>query len=127
LAVAPGDTLLVPALATGPRTLIKLDVEGHESEAVAGLCGTIDRLAPMLITELIPERLSAHPSTLFSMLVPRGYRAFALGLRRTGLRRHELALRAVHALGDVTEQCDLLWLPPNDGLGFERCMGKDLS
>jgi FkbM family methyltransferase len=122
--VAPGDTLLGPALATGRRTLIKLDVEGHESEAVEGLCATIDRLAPVLITELIPERLSAHPSTLFSMLLPRGYRAFELGLRRTGLRRHELALRAVHGLGDVTEQCDLLWLPPNDGLGLERFMGK---
>jgi hypothetical protein len=58
-------------------------------------------------------------------LGPRGYRAFELGLRRAGVRRHELTLRPVHGLSDLTEQCDLLWLPANDGLGFERfVMGK---
>jgi hypothetical protein len=44
------------------------------------------------------SKLVLYPCTLFSTLLPRGYRAFELGLRRTGLRRHALTLRPVQAL-----------------------------
>jgi FkbM family methyltransferase len=123
--VAPGDDLLADTLLPDRRTLVKLDVEGHEAEAVEGLRGTIDALQPVLLTEVIPERFSqSHPCRLFPVLMRRGYRCFELGLRRSGMRRQELTLRPVRAFSELIEQCDLLWLPPDDSFGFERFTGS---
>ncbi len=119
--VAPGDELLADALRPDRRTLIKLDVEGHEPEAVEGLRGIIDAQQPVLLTDVIPERFTAsHPCRLFPVLLSRGYRCFELGLRKSGMRRHELTLRPVRVLSELIGQCELLWLPPDESYGFEQ-------
>jgi FkbM family methyltransferase len=119
--VVPGDRLLGGALTPDRRTLIKLDVEGHEAEAVQGMLDTLDRLRPVVLTEVIPERFSdSQPCGLFPLLFGRGYRCLELGLSRTSMRGHQLTLRPVDGLSDLREQCDLLWLPPNQQYGFER-------
>jgi FkbM family methyltransferase len=123
--VAPGDDLLADTLRPERRTLIKLDVEGHEAEAVEGLRGVIDSLRPVLLTEVIPERFSpSHPCRLFPVLMSRGYRCFEIGLRRSGVMRRELTLRSVRSFSDVLTQCDLLWLPPDQSFDFERFMSS---
>ncbi|HEY6881649.1 MAG TPA: FkbM family methyltransferase [Polyangiales bacterium] len=119
--VAPGDDLLADTLLPERRTLIKLDVEGHEAEAVEGLRTTIDSLRPALLTEVNPERFTpAHPCRLFPVLLSRGYRCYEIGLRRGGVMRQELTLRPVRAFAELIAQCDLLWLPPGESFGFER-------
>jgi FkbM family methyltransferase len=53
--VVPGDSLLADSLTPDRRTLIKLDVEGHEPEALRGLLKTVDRLRAAVITENHPR------------------------------------------------------------------------
>lgn len=123
--VAPGDDLLADTLLPDRRTLIKLDIEGHEAEAVEGLRTTIDSVQPVLLTEVIPERFSqSHPCRLFPVLMSRGYRCFEIGLRKSGVMRQELTLRPVRALSELIAQCDLLWLPPGESYGFEHFTGS---
>lgn len=60
---------------------IKIDVEGHETAAVRGALGTIERCHPILLIE-ISRQMNADVSTLFGILEERGYSPFYVSNNR---------------------------------------------
>jgi FkbM family methyltransferase len=55
VAVSRGDDVLA-ALDVEAIALLKIDVEGVELEVLRGLSGTIERLQPVIVCEILPER-----------------------------------------------------------------------
>lgn len=111
----------------GPVAAIKIDVEGFECRAVAGLERTIRRDRPMMIMEVVPETLEAAGSTaaeLFGLMQGLGYRAYGLGHKIAGLS-HRLRLRPIAGAAELREY-DVAWLHPEDGraAGLSRYMGS---
>lgn len=97
---SPADRFEVPVragdavLAADPRptVLIKIDVEGFECEAIAGLTGTLRTHRPLVVTEVVPEHLARagrSPADLFRLMAEYGYEGRSLGLLRRWLR-HDL-------------------------------------
>lgn len=72
------DTLL--AHITQPLTVIKCDVEGHESEALAGARGLITRFHPAIFVEVSgdPDDASSATGALVRWLEKEGYAAYWL-------------------------------------------------
>lgn len=86
--VVRGDDALSGRLSPDRRTLVKLDLEGHEAAAIRGMLGLVDQLRPVITTEHLTGVATPEDTDfLFSALGSRGYRAFALGLGRRGLSR----------------------------------------
>jgi FkbM family methyltransferase len=63
--VAPLDSVLPPER---PISIIQLDVEGHEQQALTGALESIRRWKPILILESMP-----HPDWVAARLAPLGY------------------------------------------------------
>lgn len=86
-------TMKVDDLDAGPVTLIKIDVEGHESAVVTGAAATIEEFSPAVIFEYAPDLLRGQASTPFGWLREQGYRMFSVDHERhpvTGRGRLEL-------------------------------------
>lgn len=76
-----GDDLLA---AVRP-SLIKLDIEGYEAKALAGLEETVRAHKPVIITEVAPALLGACSSSveeLMTLMARMDYKPFELGLRK---------------------------------------------
>lgn len=107
------DGLLGPAY---PVDLIKIDIEGAEGLALAGMEGLVRARRPLIITEFSPTALS-----LVSRIAPEGYlgRLRALGYdlhvidRQHGLGRRPASDREVmaHLATSASEHLDLLARP----------------
>lgn len=76
-------------------TLIKIDVEGHESAVLAGATKTLERARPALIVE-IEQRHNRRPiAEIFALITTLGYRGFFLhrdrlnGLETFDCDRHQ--------------------------------------
>lgn len=84
-AEAPGETIEVPAVTLtrlaeegdwGEISFIKLDIEGHEAQAVAGAAGLLQKCSPLLMFEV-----NTGQSFDFAVLAPlaeMGYQFYAL-------------------------------------------------
>jgi len=81
IAVRNGDQLVAESTLVPPMVM-KIDVEGHEPEVIAGLEQTIRRHAPVIAIE-IWERTLGRVAPLRDLLGSVGYRSF----RMTGLSR----------------------------------------
>lgn len=111
--LARGDDLLAGRLDPARGTFLKLDVEGHELQALIGLEGTIAATRPVIAAEMLANRLAAcgaSPAALFEFFEARNYRGFLLETRRRGLG-HALVLTPLTKPADVGEHADTLWLP----------------
>jgi FkbM family methyltransferase len=78
-----GSATTVPAVTiddinTGPVSLIKIDVEGHEAAVVSGATKTIDTYAPAIIFEYDPEIIPSKSLSPFDILHTRGYSLFII-------------------------------------------------
>jgi FkbM family methyltransferase len=100
-----------------PVSLIKLDVEGFEFNALNGLRGTLENSRPAVVMEFMEEHLSragVNRAQIRSWMDGLGYEGFALRTRRRRLR-HRLEIRP---LGDAAargaEYNDVLWLHTAD-------------
>ena len=80
---------------------IKVDVEGHEMEAIRGMTGTLERERPNLIIESEQRHNDSNPAQLIRHLINLGY---------AGYFRHEGSLNPVEQF-DVSKHQD----PQNSG------------
>jgi FkbM family methyltransferase len=83
--VKTGDQVL----ADEKPALIKIDVEGFECKAIAGLARTISQYHPIILTEVVSRHLAACGSSvaeLVGLMEGFGYRGFGLGLGKDGAR-----------------------------------------
>jgi FkbM family methyltransferase len=88
-------------------SLIKIDVEGHESAVVRGAAATIARYAPSVVFEYAPELLAgAVERTPFGWLADSGYLMFRVRPARHGIT------------GRVRLALDRLLEPPAEGGDF---------
>jgi FkbM family methyltransferase len=90
-------------------SLIKIDVEGFETNVILGLSKTIERLSPVVITEVEPshlERASSSVEELKSVMERLGYKGFKLALRKSG-GRYEWCLGEFDPSKGA---CDVIWL-----------------
>jgi FkbM family methyltransferase len=81
--VRRGDDVIGPDV-TGP-TAMKMDIEGFECRALRGLTGTLERLKPAIVTEVMENHLTragASARELFDLLQGIGYQSYELGVRR---------------------------------------------
>jgi FkbM family methyltransferase len=60
-----------------PPMLMKIDVEGHEPEVIAGLQTTIERHTPVIVMEILARALG-KVSPMAELLSARGYRVFKM-------------------------------------------------
>lgn len=94
--VRRGDELLA---GIGAPSLIKLDVEGHETAALRGLARTLESARPAIVAEVNNEMLPANGTSveeLFGLLQESGYEAFGLTIDwRRWARRWDLGLLPV--------------------------------
>ncbi len=92
-------TVSIDELSPGPVALIKVDVEGHEADVVAGAAGTIARHSPAIVFEYAPELLGDGADSPFRWLASQGYHMF-----RIRNDRNALTGRGRLALDRLTEQ-----------------------
>lgn len=96
-------------LSTEKPALIKIDVEGLETRVISGLFKTIERYLPIVITEVIANRLERAGSSvgdLTATMKSLGYEGFKLELKKTDKRYHWCLTRF-----DASEtSCDIVWL-----------------
>ena len=69
-------TVTIDDLTSGPVTLIKIDVEGHETEVVMGAKRTIAEHSPAIVWEYAPELRAAGSVSPFGWLAEQGYQLF---------------------------------------------------
>jgi len=95
-------------LAVEKPSLIKIDIEGFECKAIAGLAQTIKRDRPIILTEVIQEHLLACGSsvgTLTKLMEDLGYHGFGLTLRKAR-QGHEVRVVQFSGQDAVT---DVVW------------------
>ena len=111
-AIAIGDQIL----AGENPSFIKIDVEGFECSVIAGLAATINRLHPIILTEVIQRQLKACDSSaeaLMSLMAGFGYRGFRLGLKKDGRRyRWRLAPLRPEDIARYVAGFDVVWHHP---------------
>lgn len=97
-------------------TLVKLDVEGHETRVLRGLEGLLARERPAVLLECNPEMLPRNgtsPGELLSLMEGHGYRAHAVdALWRRLRRRWDLTLTPIGPGWEPAKLTDLLFLRP---------------
>jgi hypothetical protein len=111
-------------------SVLKIDVEGAELEVLRGFAGTIERLRPLIVCEILPERDAAvitDASVSVTTLLERA-RAMTALLRDQGYRIGKIkgdgAVREVPSIehdlefGD-TDTFDFVFVPPDQGWVFE--------
>jgi FkbM family methyltransferase len=111
-------------------SVLKIDVEGAELEVLRGFAGTIERLHPLIVCEILPERDAAGitvASVSVTTLLERA-RAMTALLRDQGYRIGKItgdgAVREVPSIehdlefGD-TDTFDFVFVPPDQGWVFE--------
>jgi FkbM family methyltransferase len=87
---------------TGPVSLIKIDVEGHEAAVVAGAARTIARYHPAVIFEYAPELLPDPAQCPFGVLAGAGYAMFRIRVDRHRLTgRGRLSLQPLPAQPEI--------------------------
>jgi hypothetical protein len=69
-------TVAIDDVTSDPVTLIKIDVEGHETEVVLGARRTIAEHSPAIVWEYAPELRAAGSVSPFGWLAERGYKLF---------------------------------------------------
>jgi hypothetical protein len=57
-------------------SILQLDVEGHEKEALAGALKTIRRCLPIIILETLPESILLRSAWFAENVLGLGYRPF---------------------------------------------------
>jgi FkbM family methyltransferase len=90
-------------------TLIKIDVEGFETNVIRGLSKIIGRQSPVVITEVESshlERACSSVEELKSVMERLGYKGFKLALRKSG-RRYDWCLTEFDPSKGA---CDVVWL-----------------
>jgi len=84
---------------------MKIDVEGHEPEVIAGLETTIERHTPVIVMEILARALG-KVSPIAELLSARGYRVFKM----SGLGRVQQLMRFQNELVlspfNFDEPCD---------------------
>jgi FkbM family methyltransferase len=75
----------IDEICSGPVTLIKIDVEGHEAAVVRGAAATIGRYSPSIIFEYAPDLLSGTTQSPFGWLADRGYELLRIRRVRNGM------------------------------------------
>lgn len=120
LEVRRGDDVLLEL--PKPIKLIKIDVEGFETKALSGMQRTLARDWPHVVLETIDKQLKQAGSSageLFQLMQGSGYRAYAMRLRRKGLR-YSLGLQPVADPSEIRDANDTFWVhpegPPVDGV-----------
>jgi FkbM family methyltransferase len=106
--VKRGDDVLDPSQ---PPALIKIDVEGFECRVIDGLRGVLSAAHPLVITEVVAEHLERGGGSargLFERMNDLGYRAYELGLRKSGFK-HVLRLTQV-TLATLKSSVDVVWI-----------------
>jgi FkbM family methyltransferase len=117
VSVRRGDDIL----ANEEPSLIKVDVEGFETNVILGLMKTLERCSPVVITEVMPghlERAGSSVEELKSAMEMLGYKGFKLDLRKSD-GRYDWRL----AEFDPSDDCDVVWLNnsvPKQQLILER-------
>jgi FkbM family methyltransferase len=106
-----GDVSTVPLvtideICSGPASLIKIDVEGHEGAVVRGAATTITRYLPAVVFEYAPELLDDPSQSPFGWLAARGYELLRVRRERNAVTgRGRLALDCLRELpaegGDI--------------------------
>jgi FkbM family methyltransferase len=89
--------------------LIKIDVEGFECNAIAGLANTINRHHPIIVTEIVPQHLAAcgfSVADLVRLMRRNGYEGFKLGLRK----EHGRYTWEVTRFEMEDGNCDAVWI-----------------
>jgi len=113
--VDTGDSLLERL--PGPPRLIKIDIEGFEQRALLGLQRTIETHHPILMLEFVESHLARAGSSrgeVATLLSTLGYKGFAIGMRRAGLR-YRLALEPLSSEPQATPSfSDTVWLHGED-------------
>ena len=95
--IAALDAFLPPTIADQVG-LIKLDVEGHEPAALAGMRGLLSRARPTMIFECLTE---ATGSAIDTLLRPFGYRFFEIDDRAGTIGETERLIPARDAAGNA--------------------------
>jgi Methyltransferase FkbM domain len=98
--------------ADGRISLIKIDVEGHESAVVRGATATIARDKPSIVFEYAPELLESPEQSPFRWLAEQGYAMFDIRAAR-----HRITGRVRLSLDRVAEQPQRRRAPPAPGSG----------
>lgn len=118
LPMLPLDALF--AASTPPNgarvTWIKIDVEGGEAGVLRGATRLFTDHAPVLWMEVNPASLAAahsSPAQLGELLMPYGYRFWRGRVLERWLRRPRVWFEPVARLADVTEEADVLCVPPS--------------
>lgn len=83
-AAATVPTVSIDEVNDGPVTLIKIDVEGHESAVISGAAHTIEAYLPSIIFEYAPELLIGNSRNPFEWLREKGYKLFIIRQSRHG-------------------------------------------
>ncbi len=105
--VATVPAVTIDEICSGPVTLIKIDVEGHEAAVVRGAAAKIARYSPSIIYEYAPQLLNDSSQTPFEWLADRGFELFLIRhLRNKVTGRGRLILDPLSEL--PTEGGDIL-------------------
>jgi FkbM family methyltransferase len=111
--VARGDDILPEELPG--ITFIKIDVEGLETLVIRGLDRTIQRLHPVILTEVVPQHLERGGSSvqeLCEIMQSYGYQPFNVSTKRSGWGHHLQLTKPTD--NKMTE--NVLWLHPENNL-----------
>ena len=106
---------MLPGVVAEPL-IVKIDVEGYETNVVRGMKETMARMRPLLITEIEPALLqAAHSSAaqLFSTLEVAGYLCFQR-VSSVG-EGGPVRLSPVRSASDI-QQKDVVWCHPHSAL-----------
>ncbi|QDU32707.1 hypothetical protein KS4_07410 [Poriferisphaera corsica] len=99
-----------------PIKLIKMDIEGHETQALRGFTDTLTHDRPVLITEMNPcclKRAGSSAAELFDLLSNLGYQAHIISTHNKRWQPIELRLSPTSEYSsDVTN--DVCWIHAED-------------